>query len=178
MKRGDCCPYCTLAFCSVISISTQGLIRLAHYTISRELGSGRHCSLFDWLQRAFQLNLTQRTAGKHKNNGREIWSGERRGLETMQEIQTRAALISTFSQFQSLLSQFLQLNFIRDKSISTPVNAECISPALVIFFSSHEYDSPCIANPYGEQWNGYYSFGGVAGCYFKVINKTRKFTLD
>lgn len=36
----DCCPYCTLAFCSVISISTQGLITLPHYTMSVAPGSG------------------------------------------------------------------------------------------------------------------------------------------
>lgn len=40
MKRVDCCPYCTLAFCSVISISTQGLITLPHYTKSAAPGSG------------------------------------------------------------------------------------------------------------------------------------------
>lgn len=40
MKRVDCCPYCTLAFCSVISISTQGLITLPHYTMSAAPGSG------------------------------------------------------------------------------------------------------------------------------------------
>ncbi len=40
VKRVDCCPYCTLAFCSVISISTQGLITLPHYTMSAAPGSG------------------------------------------------------------------------------------------------------------------------------------------
>lgn len=53
MKRVDCCPYCTLAFCSVISISTQGLITPLHYTMSGAPGSRLRHAPFDWLRLGF-----------------------------------------------------------------------------------------------------------------------------
>lgn len=53
VKRVDCCPYCTLAFCSVISISTQGLITPLHYTMSRAPGSRLRPAPFDWLWLGF-----------------------------------------------------------------------------------------------------------------------------
>lgn len=65
MKRVDCCPYCTLAFCSVISISTQGLITPLHYTMSGAPGSRlRRHAPFDW---PFRLALgPQGLAGKQE----------------------------------------------------------------------------------------------------------------
>lgn len=53
VKRVDCCPYCTLAFCSVISISTQGLITPLHYTMSGAPGSRLRHAPFDWLRLGF-----------------------------------------------------------------------------------------------------------------------------
>lgn len=53
VKRVDCCPYCTLAFCSVISISTQGLITPLHYTMSGAPGSRLRHAPFDWLWLGF-----------------------------------------------------------------------------------------------------------------------------
>lgn len=67
VKRVDCCPYCTLAFCSVISISTQGLITPLHYTMSGAPGSRLRHAPFDWLWLGFSAQLHPKgLAGKQE----------------------------------------------------------------------------------------------------------------
>lgn len=72
VKRVDCCPYCTLAFCSVISISTQGLITPLHYTMSGAPGSRLRHAPFDWLRLGFSAQPHPKGLPGKQEEGRPL----------------------------------------------------------------------------------------------------------